>query len=104
MMKLYYGISRDVALSLIKCNKNTITELILSCVEFTDSIHIIVEMPRLKHLYLLLFKKDYEAQIRLLIKAFGRNLTGLWTCDNFRKNYKRKSTEELNNLKMEALA
>ena len=113
-LELAGGISGDVPISLIKCNKDTITYLRLD-VSFRNTSLPVVEMPRLKHLYLLLFKKDYEAQIRLFIKAFGRNLTGLWTivydnygqilCDNYHsKNYTRKSTEELNNLKMEALA
>ena len=97
-------ISGDAALSLIKCNKDTITELILSNVDFTNTSLPVVEMPRLKHLYLQRYENDYEYQIRLLTKAFGRNLTVLWTFDHDILTYKWISTEELKNIKIRALA
>ncbi len=94
----------DAALSLIKCNRETITELILWSINFTNTSLPDVEMPRLKHLYLRRYENDYEYQIRLLTKAFGRNLTVLWTFDHDILTYKWISTEELKNIKIRALA
>ena len=92
-------ISDDDALFLIKCNKETITKLSLYDIRYTSLP--VVEMPRLQHLYLKEYQKD---KIILFITAFGRNLTGLWMYDFYKDVYTRKSTEELNNLKMAALA
>ncbi len=68
------SISHDVALSLIKCNKDTITELILIGVNFTDSDNVGMHIPKLRHLELEFISGDVALS---LIKCNKDTITEL---------------------------
>ena len=99
-LELYFT-TGDVALSLIKNNNDTLCEIRLNIFDFRNTSLPVVEMPRLRRLYL----KNGDATSELkVIKAFGRNIEELWSFDKQKFTYIRISREELNNLKLKALA
>ena len=100
------GISTESSLSLIEKNKDTLVELRLKggsmFVRDSDSFPV-VEMPRLKRLYLMHYDDDEELN---RINAFGRNITELWLFDFYSylkgDKYIKQSTRRLNKLKIKA--
>ncbi len=89
-----------VDISLIKNNKDTLCEMKLYNRSFRNTSLPVVEMPRLKRLYLK--KGDATTELQF-IKVFGRNIEEFWSYDDQKRTYVRKSREELNNLKIKAL-
>ena len=101
-----HGIHKKSSLSLIEKNKDTLVELRLKggsmFVRDSDSFPV-VEMPRLKRLYLMQY--DYNEKLNR-INAFGRNITELWLFDFYSylkgDKYIKQSTRRLNKLKIKA--
>ena len=85
------GLPEESSLSLIEKNKDTICELrLISMSHLKKPSFPVVEMPRLKRLYL----KDYDdTSVLNCIMAFGTNIEELWL------DQIRKSTKEVKNLK-----
>ena len=82
------GLPSECSLSLIEKNKDTICELRL--ITSGHPSFPVVEMPRLKRLYL----EDYDdTSVLNCIMAFGTNIEELWL------DHIRKSTKEVKNLK-----
>ena len=82
------GLPSECSLSLIEKNKDTICELRL--ISYGKPSFPVVEMPRLKRLYL----EDYDdTSVLNCIMAFGTNIEELWL------DQIRKSTKEVKNLK-----
>ena len=82
------GLPSESSLSLIEKNKDTLCELRL--ITSGHPSFPVVEMPRLKRLYL----KDYDdTSVLNCIMAFGTNIEELWL------DQIRKSTKEVKNLK-----
>ncbi len=100
-----WGICEKFALNLIKSNKNTIRKLIIWDIDFPSPLPVI-QMPKLNCLFLANCKKFSKLEF---FKAFGRNISELWTPNQFGNNshdsiswWKLESTKELNKLKVEA--
>ncbi len=98
------SIPGEVGLTLIKYNKDTLCEIRLNIFDFRHTSLPVVEMPRLKRLYLWDYREVLATSELKLIKAIGRNIEELRSFDHQKQTYIRKSREELNNLKTEALA
>ena len=101
-LELLGDYKENVALSFINSNKDTITKLLLGGTDFRNASLPIVDMSRLKCLYLRYYK-DKTSELKV-IKAFGRNITELWMFDKRKNTSVRKSTKKLNNLKKKAIA
>ena len=101
-LELIGNYREDIALSFIISNMYTITKLLLAMVDFRNASLPVVEMPRLKCLYLRYFKDEISEL--MVMKAFGRKITELWMFDRKRNTYVRKSTNKLISMKKKALA